>query len=393
MSRGKRHNAKRPMPVRLDVPGESRGFKLTRNGGLTLIAPPKIGKSMASDWPPEDRPYRSVIIDSAGRVVSAAFPKFGNYGEYEDDTTALDHSLAAGEPVWHTLKEDGSLIVRSVIDGAVVFRTRGTFDGGLHGAAARRLAAQRYSSLLDPHLLPDTSLLFEFVSPEFQIVLSYPEEDLVLVGAIEHATLRQYDFPELEHLAQGEGLRLVEHYELPSEPEALIQAVAQWRDREGLVVRCNQGQTLIKLKAADYLARHRLRFALSARAVREICLERDVKGLDDFEIYLKEVGGDWELVEDAKPLVEAFCTARAKAQERVSALADEVAAKLVEYPVRKDFALEYATKLSGAEKAAAFSLADQKPDQAYTVLERSYLDEAFAGAEARDELLLAEDEA
>jgi hypothetical protein len=183
-------------------------------------------------------------------------------------------------------------------------------------------------------------------------------------------------------------LRLVECHELPTEPEALVEAISQWKGKEGVVARCNDGQTLVKLKAADYLARHRLRFALSARVVREVCLERDVQGLDDFEVYLKEVGGDWELVEDAKPLVESFCRARAEARERLRSLAAEVSGQLACYPVRKDFALEYATKLPNPDKPAAFALADGRQEQAYAILEKAYLDQAFQKAEAEDERLL-----
>lgn len=380
-------------PLRLELPAPERGFSLTERDGLTLVVPEKRGKMTPADWPVEERKFRSLIVDSDGRVVSAGFAKFGNFQEFPDETDLLVEALAADKPVFFSEKVDGSLLVRSVINGEVVFRTRGTFDGGEHGRAARRVAAKKYPVLLDPAFEPEHSLLFEFVSPDFRIIVSYPEDDLILLGRIAHADLTPDDFPQLAALAQEHALQLVECHELPTEPLALLKEIETWKGKEGVVARCNEGRVMVRIKAADYLARHRLRFALSARAVREICLERDVQGLDDFEVYLKEVGGDWELVEDAKPLVEAFCTARARARERVSTLAGEVAAKLVEYPVRKDFALEYATKLSGAEKAAAFSLADERRDQAYTVLERSYLDEAFATAEARDELLLAEDDA
>jgi hypothetical protein len=258
-------------------------------------------------------------------------------------------------------------------------------DGHEHGKAMRAVADERYPVLLDPEFAADRSLLFEFVSPTFRIVLPYQHDDLILIGGVDHATLALDDFSTLTQLAAENDLTLVDAFDLPTEPEALIAAVHAWEGKEGVVARCEHEQTLVKLKGADYLARHRLRFALSARVVREVCIERDVRDLDDFETYLKEQNGDWELVQDAKPLVQAYLDADTRARIRRDQLISEVQKKRAELPVRKDFAVQYANGLPAAEKHAAFSLLGGNEDQALEQLRNAELDREFTALETADQ--------
>lgn len=368
------------------LPEQERGFSHFQLDDLVLVIPRMGAKFAAADWPPEERPYRSLILDTTSeQAVSAGFPKFGNYGEFADDTAALEAALAGEEEVWFTAKMDGSLAIRSVIAGEVVFRTRGTFDGGPHGPAMRAVAAARYPLLLDPQFEPERSLLFEFVSPDFWIVLPYPEDDLILLGAIEHASLRQADLPELKELATVNGLHLIETYTLPREPTELLATINAWRGKEGIVARCASGQVLVKIKAAQYLQLHRLRFGLTARVVREICLEIDIQQESDFERYLAEQGGDWEIAQEARPLVAIFLHARARAHFRFESLKTEIPGRIEAVGgSKKRFALEFALALPAAEKAAAFSLFDGEPEQAYRGLERAALNEDFLAAETAD---------
>lgn len=373
----------------IPVPGEERGFRHVVNdaGDRLLVVPGKVQKMRASEWPVEERSFRSLMLNpKTGQVLSAGFPKFFNHGEVEDDTLTLDEALAAEEPVYFTDKLDGTLIIRSVIDGQVHLRTRGRLDGGEHGALAERVIAERYPILADPAFGGGVSLLFELVSPAFRIVLPYKEDNLVLVGAVDLETLRLWDVPELQELARERGFAIAEMIELPREPEALVKAVGEWQGREGVVASCNGGQTLVKIKAADYLTRHRLRFALSARVIREVCLERDVRSLADFEEFLHEQGADWELVSDSKPLVDAFLDARASAEATFEQLKAEVTEKAREFPERKDFAVKYAVPLGGARTPAAFSLLGGNEEQAFGLLLDRALDDAFAELEERDDL-------
>lgn len=380
------------MSARIDVPDEARGFKAHVRDDLVLITP-RREKMSRSDWADDELALRSVVLRASTReVLSAGFPKFFNAAESGSATAQLSPeaqrlniALAAGEPVWFTDKVDGSLCIRSVIDGEVMLRTRGVLPPSPHSDAMRAAAAARYPILLDPAFCPDVSLLFEFVSPEFRIILSYERDDLILLGAVNHSDLTLWDVPELQRLATEHALTLVEIVELPIDPDALIEAVGAMEGREGVVARCDGGATMVKLKSFAYLALHRLRFSLSAKAVRAICVERDVQNLGDFSAYLAEHDADWELMNDLRPLVDAFLAARNAAVRKADALGGRVAAQVEAGTDRKAFAIDFAVPLGGASTAAAFSLLDGDTVRAFALLRDAELDVVFADLVAADQ--------
>lgn len=375
-----------PEWVILPVPSEpEREFNVTTKDGLTLIVPRKTKWV----WSLEDRPYRSVILDEEGRVVSTGWPKFGNLGEpgYEEDLAYLNRALASNGRVTAYTKEDGSLAIRSVINGQVVFRTRGSFDGGPFGPVMRKVAEQKYPALLDPGVHPYGSLLFEFVSPnpEFKVVLNYPEDDLIFLGAVGHSDLRVATDEEMEALASNHGLRLVETVDLPSDIDELLATVKEWERKEGVVVRFDDGQRFLKVKSASYLALHRLKSNLNAKNVRALCTERDVKTHEDFEQLIYEQGGDFEMVTDARPMVDAYLQGTRGADERLETLRAEVSEAAARFPERRDFATKFAPVLDPAERSVAFLLLDGKLERAKERLRTIKLDATFKAYSAEDD--------
>lgn len=270
-------------------PGPREGFRMREAGGLRLVMPVP-GKTQFSDT---ERRWRSVILDPDGRIVSAGFPKFHGWGEHSGDTSRLRQALGRGEDdVWFSEKRDGSLVIRSVIAGEVVLRTRGMLDAGetlspLIDAHVRATMPQ----LLDPRLMPEASLLFEFTSPEHPIVVPYPTTELTLIGASDHAwPPRLAARPDLEALAAETGVPLVESHDLPRDPRELREAVRSLTGSEGVVVRCNGGQTLVKLKSAEYLAAHSTRFSFTPERVRSFAADYGVQSEDDFVRQLIDEG-------------------------------------------------------------------------------------------------------
>jgi len=387
---------------RLGLPAltPERGFvTLVQADGHTLVTPGQWSKRQRADWAETELPYRSVVFGPDGNVVSAALPKFFNKGEAPDVAARLDAALAAGEPVWFTEKLDGSLAIRYVEDGVVRFRTRGSFDGGDFGDAIRRLAAARYPALLDPSLEPGRSLLFEFVSPDFRIVMGYEREDLVLVGAVSNADFRLADLPELRQIADENALTIVPTVELPRDPAALAAAVTAFTESEGIVVRFEDGQTLVKMKSARYLALHRLRTTLTVKKLRSLCLTHDVRDLDAFAVALQaEVDReneererdaivlDWEALTAVRPIAERIIAARAQGGRDLAELESIVAPEIAAAPDRKSFALGYARTLPAPSRAAAFMLVDGNRAGALAFMEELALDRALTFAELADEL-------
>jgi hypothetical protein len=358
----------------------ARGFNVREEDGLVLVFP-SAQKRSRSDWERGEEWFRSLVFErESGRIVSVGFPKFFSLGECERSSERLRQALEGGEEVSFTEKLDGSLIIRSVVGREVLLRTRGTLDGGEHGQLARRIARERYGTLLDPDWLPGSSVLFELTSPEFRVVVPYATSELTLIGEVEHETLRLAGDRRLAELAAQCGAPLVPYLSLPRELDRLTESVEGLRGKEGVVARCAEGQLLVKLKSSDYLLRHRLKFSLSARAVRELCLAHDVRDLSHFERILEEEGveADWELLVGVRQLVEAIVGARERARARLAELEAQVASTLRELAgERKRFACEYALLLDPPARAAAFALADGRSEQALTLLERAEVDLAL----------------
>ena len=161
-------------------------FLIREQDGLRLITPKSSAAFDDQIWNPDNLHFRSRVESLDGETVSQGFKKFMNLGQGPDgvrvDTAAVVAACARGDAV-ATLKIDGSLIVRSVYQGRIILRTRGSF-GYEHQDNAFEIekCAQRYPRLLDPSYRTDSSLLLEWVSPTNVIIFKYDQAELVLDG-------------------------------------------------------------------------------------------------------------------------------------------------------------------------------------------------------------------
>ena len=359
------------------VPQRSDGFWIQERDGLRLITP----TDRKYLWKPEHLFFRSAIVDDSGRIVSSGFPKFFNAGEAQAAAVQrqLVNELQSGAEVWAEEKLDGALIIRSVIEGEVVFRTRKTFDGGERGEEVRRLAAERYPALLDPALHGDQSLLFEHLSsdPRFRVVLGYEQDDLVFLDAVDHQALELSTRETKEAIAEALALRLVASHPLPHSLKELEREVAAWDNREGVVIRFSAGQGLMKVKSRQYLKLHRLKHRLSASGIREFCEQNKVRTPEAFERQMKRAGGDWEILEAARAPVEAYCAALERSETRISELEVEVEMLFVANPGRPDAVKAAINELPESEREVALLLFDGREGPAEERLRTMMVEKAL----------------
>jgi len=367
--------------VKLDISKIRSDFKIATQDGLTLVCP----KKNLWDWEEDEKWLRSVVVDNNGFVVSCSWKKFGNYGEFVTDTSSLDHALASNRPVIFSHKEDGSLAIRSIIDGRVIFRTRGTMFGGeatddepSFGERFKLVATQKYPKLLDNTWLTDRSLLFEYVAPSNTIVVRYKSEDLIFLGFVMHNDLRIGEWEELEEVADVGNLNLVRLHELPSDPIKLIEEVKVWKD-EGVVVRCedqkgNPDQNFVKIKSAHYLANHRMKFSMRYPTIVEFVESANIKNESQLVTELQACDYDWEIIESAKEFYEqylSFCQAWVVLLGSATILANEF---FTEHPdadrtdpaVRKEFA-KVACSQKGLIRTIMFCIYDDKNDRLHAL--------------------------
>jgi len=295
--------------VRLDITKVSENFNIVSDKNLHLVYP----RRNLWEWKEKEKWLRSIIVDDDGFVVSCSWKKFGNYDEFKNDTHMLNKSLKNGV-VRFTNKEDGSLCIRSVVNNEVILRTRGTIfgipkvdDGEKETFAVRfkEVAKNKYPILLDNSFLLDRSLMFEYVSPDNVIVIPYLNEDLIFLGFVIHKDLRIGTWEEMELLASNNKFNLVKINTLPNDPELILKEIETWKT-EGIVARCNNDQTFVKIKSAHYLANHRMKFLMSDKSIANFAEDNNVNTEEELVENLFKFDYDWEIIQIAKEYFKKY---------------------------------------------------------------------------------------
>lgn len=292
--------------MRIDLSTVNRDDFIIKPGPHGLLINPAFTKHR---WKDEELIYRSLLVSEAGEVLSAGFPKFLNKGENPNHDAVLATMLqVAPSRVFVTNKLDGSLVIRSVIDGKVIFRTRGSQTLNQFHDEVMAVANQ-YPYLLDPEIGPHLSLLMEYTghqSVEDQVVIRYDKSELHILGAVGHAELSVHNDPQsLMILSQCFDVPHVEVIE--SGDLAAIEAL---ENTEGVVVSWHDITTcrgMLKVKTAWYMLRHRLKYNLSEKDLKTYCYLNQLTSLEDVQSDLySKYGIDYEAVASFTPCLQRF---------------------------------------------------------------------------------------
>lgn len=341
-------------------------FIRTEKDGLTLTIPSHSSAGSNEAWTKDNLWLRSRIETAEGRTVSQGFGKFFNLGQGPDDLRVDAHDVVeavrAGRRVVATFKHDGSCLIRSVYDGKVIFRTRGSFSYEHHDKADEELQQflQEHPKLNDPKLCPDMSLLFEWVTPENQIVVKYNEPKLYLIGGVYHdhgqvGELSYVTTALLSAIAYQAGVELTECIIIDSveDWERFYSETLAHKEIEGYVLRLDDEQTLVKVKAEAYVIKHGLKSNLSYKNMVEFWLQH---GRVSGELLVKQLEDmyDEEVVMWALPFVAQVEDAIDE-WEKTYGYVRQLAVDW-QHASRKDFAITMQKKLTKLEFGLAMLL-------------------------------------
>jgi len=273
------------------------------NGEIVhLIQPQHIG----TKWTQDNKHMRSVVVNYAGEVISAGFPKFTNWGENPDHfpvPNSLKHCTVVE-------KLDGSLLIVSKYNGQYILRTRGTVDAStMANGHELEIFKNTILSKLSHIYTSDTwnySWLFEWVSPINKIVLNYGDEpDWYLVGVINHDDYSLANQFSLDRYATNLELKRPPTYTFSSVQD-LLKDVDQWKGKEGVVVYSKNDQMLHKVKAMQYLKCHAFKSNATFENTIEMFFEFDMPSYQDFEVKLIEKF-DYECYQMVRGHISTIC--------------------------------------------------------------------------------------
>jgi hypothetical protein len=268
------------------MPYISEAFTYTERDGQVLIVPKHSTVTSNAAWDKDTVWYRS-RIEQDGVLVSQGFHKFFNLGcgpealqiTVQDIVRACERGDAVA-----TFKMDGSLLIRSVCGGRVILRTRGSFEYSfMKNAHEVEEFKNTIPRLDDPSYYPNHSLLLEWVSPNNQIVIKYPQPSLILVGAVDHSFMSYLKLSQLSLIAEEMGIEVVSNFHLNTQGwEALNKTLESDGEQEGYVIRINGEQDLVKIKCLPYLTKHALKSNLTTEKLVDWYLEMDSPSYQEF---------------------------------------------------------------------------------------------------------------
>jgi RNA ligase len=279
------------------------------------------------------RECRGLIFDDNGVLISRPYNKFFNAGEKEE--TQLNR-INLYEPHVVLEKLDGSMI--RPIQTADEFRlaTKAGITDISEQAEEFISGKTHYSTFINKCIQKGTTPIFEWCSRKNRIVIDYPEDQLILTGMRYNNTGKYVDYEVMVNYATAWNIPVVKAIEGLSVQniELFVKQIREWDDGEGVVVRFSSGK-MVKVKADDYVLRHRSKDSISQeKNVLQTILEDSVDDLvpllapNDVERLRSFEGAFWVGLEDvACDLAELFVTGNTK------------------YPDKKDFAVEFVQKI------------------------------------------------
>lgn len=281
---------------------------------------------------------RGIKFDPQGRLIARPFAKFFNVGERPE--TAPD-AIDVGPPHVVMDKLDGSMIHPALLDGDLVFMTRmGVTDVATRALAFAKDQAQPTLDFCHDCCAEDVTPIFEYTGPNNRVVLNYSKPALTLLALRESRTGRYLP------VSAPSGVNVVRHHADPiTDLASFLTAVRGLRNAEGYVIRFIESGLMLKLKAEDYLRRHKAKdgLELEKNALRIVLEKRG----DDFLPFLSEEDAD--ALSTYSGHVWAAVNRLAQQVDGVLAGAKEAKAD------RKTFAVEHVPVLPQLLRGIAFS--------------------------------------
>lgn len=222
--------------------------------------------SLGMDWDDEKiRMARGIVLDKEGNIVSKGYDKFFNYGELRNRENFKNYDLSE----W----EEGKFVVTEKIDGSMMLVTfhedrfivsssssitndyTNLFREKLKELGLTNEHSNTFKDIFFKSLCKNYCLVFEYVSPETQIVIPYKKSDIILHGLINKKDYHTVFLSEelSNYLSIFLDVKSKTYYKMNKED--IIKRQKTDESIEGWVVQFESGK-MIKFKTEWYLKGH-----------------------------------------------------------------------------------------------------------------------------------------
>lgn len=316
------------------------------------------------------RECRGLIFDANGKLISRPYAKFFNMNEREE-TLASEWALEDTSKYVIMDKLDGSFIRPVRINGVIRLCTKMGLTEQADQAEAFLKAQteevqQNYTDFFEAYVDHFTPV-FEFCSRKNQVVIDYPEDELVLTGMRKNTTGDLISYRTLTNICRAFRIPLVKAWNIeeiigegvPYCSTRVMDAVKQWFGIEGVVLRYTDGRQ-VKVKALDYCEKHGAKDAL--------LLEKNL-----LRFYLEEKLDDYlPLLDDQfRARVDAYIADVSKGIESAVWQAESTHSGIVNmYDTRKKQALYINASVDPLYRPIIFSMLDGKKTTRKIIIEK-----------------------
>lgn len=303
------------------------------------------------------REFRGIKFDKLGNLIARPFHKFFNWGEKEAEMAHFDFN----QPFVIMDKLDGSMIHPVLVDDEILWCSKmGPTDVGQQVTA---FVADKidYINFVSDQMALGFTPIFEWCSRQQRIVVDYPEDQLILTAIRHNLTGKYVSFGQMASSAAVYSIPVVKTWKGDfAGIDQFLAEIGGEEQCEGYIIRFENGH-MVKLKNAWYLNLH--------RAKDQLRNEKNV-----YRLVLSEHHDDLlpQLDPDTRKALEDFAAALSqKVKLEASRYEAGVHHASQVWPLRKDFAINFATKQD--LPAVVFKILDGKP--AYDALVDWLLDQ------------------
>jgi len=214
---------------------------------------------------------RGIVVDrETNEIVARPFEKFHNYNRTAEQDENVTAAVKDGARVYFWEKMDGFMLTRFEYRGLVIVTSKSSFES-IHAKWGRA----EVGNTVD-FWPPNTTAVFEGISPNFRIVVDYGKRnELVLLAVIDNETGDEMEPAELREWARKNGLRIPSFFtgtvsefytKINREHEGtnLEGFVATWYPEDGGV------PYRLKLKYLEYMRLHRMITGISPKQISKL---------------------------------------------------------------------------------------------------------------------------